>query len=201
MTNTRERGRTDALLRAGIDFDGTNPEEYKRYASWLFAAGKKEEGLPVVKKAIILVPEKTREYITLMVLYGLGDEQMRSAIPDLAGPHLLFAEYLSGTGNEAMAEDEYRDALECAAKEKGITPQFFYRIYRYYDGRGMRDDALMVLTRAEEALPGDAGIHIAAGAAYEKAGITYRAEEEYRKALITDPNNGAARRKIAELRK
>jgi O-antigen ligase/tetratricopeptide (TPR) repeat protein len=196
-----DRGTADALLRAGIGLDSTNPEEYKRYASWLFAAGKKEEGVPLVKKAITLDPRKTREYITLMVLYGLGDGQMRAAIPDLAEPHLLFAEYLSGTGNDGMADDEYRNALEHATKEKGTPSSFFYRISRYYDERGMHDDALMVLNRAEEALPGDAGIHLAAGDAYNRAGITYRAEEEYRKALIIDPGNGAARKRIEELRK
>ncbi len=198
--NTGERRAADALLRAGLGLDGTNPEEYKRYASWLFAGGKKEEGEGMVKKAITLEPGETGEYITLMVLYGLGNGQIRRAIPDLAEPRLTLAEYLSGTGNDGMADDEYRNALQLADSRQ-VDPSFFYRVYRYYADRGRYDDAIAVMNRAERILPEDAGIHLTAGDAYEKAGITYRAEEEYRKALIIAPHNATARERIDALRK
>ncbi len=201
MTNTGQRCTTDTLLRAGIGLDGSNPEEYRRYASWLLAAGKKEEGEAMLKRAMLLQPANAGEYITLMVLYGLGNEEIGKAMPDLAMPRLLFAEYLSATGNDSMADEQYKGALDCASREKTVAPQFYYRIYRYYDGRRMLDDAVMVMNRAEEMMPEDAGIHLTAGDAYEKAGITYRAEEEYRKALIIDPNNDTARKKVEALRK
>jgi len=184
------------FLRAGLDFDVSSPLVYERYASWLFAVGKKGEGVETLKKAISLQPGKTREYVTLMVLYGLNDEQIRSALPERAEPHLLFAEYLSATGNETMAAEEYEDALDKIVKEKAPRPSFFYRIYHYYDKKGMPDDALMVMKRAIEILPDDAGIHLVAGTAYEKSGITYRAMEEYRKALVIDPGNTTARKKL-----
>jgi O-antigen ligase/tetratricopeptide (TPR) repeat protein len=190
----------DALLRAGIDRDPSNPEEYKRYASWLFARGNGDEGMAMVTKAISLEPHKTRDYITLMVLYGLKDAEIRDAMPDLAEPHLLLAEYLAGTGNDAMADKEYKDALDRAVQGKNVPPSFFFRIYHYYDKKGMSDDALMVMNRAEEVLPENAGIHLAAGDAYKKAGITYRAAEEYRKVLIIDPGNDAAEKRLDDLR-
>ncbi len=192
-------GEADALLRTGIGLDRHNPGVYRRYASWLFARGRKQEGAAIVRRAISLEPRNTRDYITMMVLYRLDDAGIRNAVPDLAEPRLLLAEYLSGTGNDTMADVEYRNALDCARRGKTPGPSFFESIYRYYDGRGMRDAALAVMSTAAEMLPEDEGILLAAGDAYEKAGITYRAAEEYRKALVIDPKSGIARKKLGLL--
>jgi hypothetical protein len=63
----------------------------------------------------------------------------------------------------------------------------------------MFDDALLVMKAGEELLPGNVGLILGAAEAYERLGITYRAVEEYRKALIIDPKNMKARKKLEEL--
>jgi hypothetical protein len=52
-----------------------------------------------------------------------------------------------------------------------------------------------------EYVPDDANIRIAIAAAflYEKVGIPYRAAEELKHALILDPKNRRARKKLQEL--
>jgi Tfp pilus assembly protein PilF len=66
--------------------------------------------------------------------------------------------------------------------------------------KGMRNEALFVMQKAIAALPGNAGIRMTAAETYEKAGIIYRAVEEYRQALMIDPGNDRARKKLDELR-
>lgn len=199
-----EMNRYDAaerLLRAGIRFDISSAVRYRIYASWLLSRDKKESSIRNIKKAISLEPQKTKKYITLLVLYGLSDREIQDSLPEMVKPHLLFADYLFKTGRDDMAEDEYLNALDYIKNEKEISPSYFYKVYQYYMKKGMYDNALMVMKRAVEALPDNVSIRLTTAGAYEKAGITYRAVEEYRKALIIDPENNRARKRLDKIDK
>ena len=199
MSELKKYDTADKLLQAGIKYNVSNPARYKRYSLWLFSQGKKEDGIRIMKTAISLEPRKTREYITLMILSGLNDEEILSALPERAEPHLLFADYLHRTGREKMAEDSYLNALQYVKNEDPISPSYFYEVYQYYMQKGLHDDALKVMRKAIEVLPDDAGIRITIGGLYEELGITYRAIEEYKKALIIDPENNNAKKRLDAL--
>jgi len=47
-------------------------------------------------------------------------------------------------------------------------------------------------------MPDNVRIRIVAGDLYKKAGITYRAEEEYRKALAIEPSSSLARQRLKD---
>lgn len=201
MSELKEYDTAERLLRTGIKYDVSNPARYKRYALWLLSTGKKEEGIKNMRAAISLEPQKTREYITLMVLNGLSDEEISGSLPERVEPHLLFADYLYKTGKENMAEDEYRNAFQYIKNEKPVTPAYFYAAYRYYMKKDRYDDALRIMRMATEFLPDDAGIRITTAGLYEKLGITYRAAEEYKKALLIDPKNDEAKKRLDNLSK
>jgi tetratricopeptide (TPR) repeat protein len=61
------------------------------------------------------------------------------------------------------------------------------------------DDALKVMRKAIEYLPDDAGLRLTTAGLYEKMDITYRAMEEYKKALLINPDNQEARKRLEEL--
>lgn len=199
MSELKKYDTADKLLQAGIKYNVSNPARYKRYALWLLSRRKKEDGIKITKTAISLEPRKTREYITLMILSGLNDEEILSALPERVEPHLLFADYLNRTGRENMAEDAYLNALQYVKNEDPISPSYFYEVYKYYMKKGLYDDALKVMRKAIESLPDDAGIRVTTGGLYEKLGITYRAMEEYKKALIIDPKNNNAKKRLDNL--
>ena len=154
-----------------------------------------------MRAAISLEPQKTREYITLMVLNRLSDEEISGSLPERVEPHLLFADYLYKTGKENMAEDEYRNAFQYIKNEKPVTPAYFYAAYRYYMKKNRYDDALRIMRMATEFLPDDAGIRITTAGLYEKLGITYRAAEEYKKALLINPKSDEAKKRLDNLLK
>ena len=173
---------------------------YKRYALWLISKGDRQTALKYLRAAVSLEPAKTREYIALFALYGWTDGEIQGILPSMAMPHLLFADYLDKTGHQDMADEEYRSAIAYIkdARETGASP--YYQAHGYFMKREMYDDALTVMRKAGEVLPGDPGIRITLAETYEKAGIPYRAAEEFRKALVLDPSNSRAKKKLEEMK-
>jgi O-antigen ligase/tetratricopeptide (TPR) repeat protein len=196
LSEEEKYDKAEQLLQAGVTYGASNPERYKRYALWLLARGKKEEGTRIMQQAISMEPKKTREYITLLVLNGLSDEDIFDALPERVEPHLLFADYLSQIGEKARAEHEYLNALQYMHYEDPVTPAYFYKVYHYYMRERHYDDALKIMRKAIEFLPENVGIRLTTGKLYEKLGIPYRAMEEYRKALDLDPKNKEAKKRI-----
>lgn len=187
------------FFKAGVTYDQNNPSRYTTYASWLFARGQWEQGIDLMKKAILLDPGRLPDYITQMLLDGLADEQIQQAIPAKAGPTIAFAQYLWQIDREEMAENVYRAALEYATNEKVARPWHFYKIYEFYMRQACFDQALAVMQRAIDTLPDDPGLRITAAKLYEKLGITYRAIEEYKSALVLAPGNKQAREHLERL--
>ena len=182
-------------------YDARNPERYRRYALWLLSQGKRRSGIEVMRQAIALEPQKTRDYITLMVLHGFPDDDIFDTLPERVEPHLLFADYLDKTGRKEKAEYEYMNALRYLRNEDPITPAYFYRVYRYYMGINRYEDALKIMRQAIQFLPENVGIRLTTGALYERLGIPYRALEEYKEALAIDPNNRQAQKRLDSLNK
>jgi O-antigen ligase/Flp pilus assembly protein TadD len=200
MSRLSRDDKAEEFLQSGIRFDGSNPVRYKTYASWLISSGRLEDAAGYIRRAISLEPEKTRDYIALLVLSGLTDEEIQRALPDMIKPHILFAEYLSQTGMESMAAAEYHSAFDHIGNEKKMEPSSFYHAYRYFMKKGLLDDALMVMRKAEEYFPKDVGVKMTIAEMFEKAGMHSRAEEEYRKVLVIEPENSIAKKKLEEFK-
>ncbi len=101
----------DVLLSYGAVVNKQNPLRYQIYGSWLIKNGHVEDGIHNMRRAIELEPRKGKDYITLLVLHGLSDEEIQSALPDAVYPHLQFARYLERTGNNEMALEAYKRVL------------------------------------------------------------------------------------------
>jgi tetratricopeptide (TPR) repeat protein len=200
MWEMKSYDNAEKLIKAGITYDITNTYRYKRYATWLFAVGRKEEGLRIMEEAITLEPNKTRDYITLMVLNRLSDEEIQKSLPKRVEPFLLFSDYLFQTGRVDWAEDMYLKALQYLQYEKRIEPSYFYRVASYYIKRNKLHDALNIMNQALANFPGDVRIIIGIGEIYEKLGMDYQALEQYRKALLVEHQNEEAMKKLDILR-
>ncbi len=199
MSDRKLYDAADRLLQSGIRFDRSNPARYRMYVLWLLSRNKKERSINYIKNAISLEPGKTKEYITIMVLNGFGDNEIQRAMPEKAEPYINFADYLNNTGRDYMAGELYRNALVYAVGEKEVSPSLFLNIYKYYRDKGLYGDALTAMKQAVLKFPGNAGIRLTAAAAYEKSGLLNQAIGEYREALIIAPHNRTAKKRLKEL--
>jgi tetratricopeptide (TPR) repeat protein len=134
-----------------------------------------------------------------MVLDGFSDEEILVSLPERVEPHLIFAEYLSGTGKDKMAEEEYFRALRYIRNEYSVKPDFFYVGYRYYLKNNRLGDALSIMQKGADALPDDPNIKYYMADLYEKLNMPSRAVEEYRKILAIDPRNQGAKQRLDKL--
>ncbi|MBU2645297.1 O-antigen ligase family protein [bacterium] len=195
---------SERLLQAGLRNNRHNPERYRTYAGWLFAANQKQQGMENLSRALSLESSsfsrrKIREYITTMLLNGISEAEMRAILPDKVRPLIGFADYLVEIGKDEQAEQVYLDAVTQMGKEQKINIWDFYRVFQFYLKRNQPTDALNILSQAEKYLPEDVRIRIWKARTYQKLGITYRAIEEYQLALALDSGNQNAQKELTRL--
>jgi O-antigen ligase/Tfp pilus assembly protein PilF len=191
----------DMLLQAGMKYDPQNTLRYQIYAPWLISRDRKDDGINYIKKAISMEPAKTRHYISIMVLNGLRDDEIRQAIPETYITYMHFADYLLNTGNDSGAETSYLRALEYTETEKAVNPSVFMKIYSYYRGKTLYDHALYVMKKGSEKFPDNVHIRLTTAQAYEEAGLAHQAIEHYKEALNLDPDNKRAQLRLEKLGK
>ena len=194
-----ESGKGEALLRRGSVVQRQKLELLERYASWLLAQGRKEEGVRLIKEGMEREPKRAGELFSLMILGGLGDDDIRSAIPEKFFPIFRFGEYLEATGKFSKAEAAYLRALSLYPLQEAPRPYYYQRVVRFYLKRKEREKAIRLLNEAVKVIPGDPGLRISLGRLYEEEGILYRAIEEYRKGLLLAPDNLFLRNRLEEL--
>jgi O-antigen ligase/Tfp pilus assembly protein PilF len=195
-----DNGRAERLLRAGVEREPLNFNMYRQYVSWLFSRGEIERGLEYVRKGLVGEPNKTREYVTLMLAYRLGENEMLGALPDKIVAYLMFGDYLFKTGRATMGRRVYLKGLRLFNASEIKSPYYFFRFYGHYLKRGMFDEALGIMQDAIKFFPEDVRVRYHAGVSYQRLGITYRAKEEYRKALVLEPDNKTVRERLERLK-
>jgi len=186
------------FLQAGIERDINTPARYKTYAHWLMSTNKRKRSADLLKKATTLDPSRknTMECINLMTAYNFSAAEMLDAIPEKPVPVICYAEFFEKNGSPTAADKIYQKIPHYINVTNKLQAWYFLKLKTYFMKNGQADDALRVMIQAIELMPDNAKLRIAAGELYEKAGITYRAKEEYRKALAIDPVSELARRRL-----
>ncbi len=191
--------KAERLLRLGTEYDSRNALRHRTYAVWLISQGRREEALKNIALSMSLVPEQTREYITLLVLNGYNDEEIQKALPQRMFPYITFGSYLHRTGNDSLAEQAYLKALNFIDSDKSASKSYVYAISDFFRGQKDYDTALDIIQKGLVHFPDDTEMQLVCAALYEQLGITYRAIEEYRKVLLIDPANLDARNRLDAL--
>jgi len=173
---------------------------FANYAFWLMENNQREKGLETLQHAILLSPRLTRLYLGILIKEKLLEEKdLALALPKRVEPHIIFAEYLAEEKKPAPADAAYQNALRYLDDETEIKPSVFFRVCKYYMKNKAYEAALDVMQKGMEYLPDNARIRVTAGSLYEKLGINYRAVEEYKKALVLDPRNKQAKKRLERL--
>ncbi len=189
----------DRLLSAAVRVDIFNAEYTLRYGAWLLSQSRMEEGLAQIKRALEIDRGQIDNALLTMAINRVGDDKMRTAIPDLPEAVIAYAEFLNNMGKTEAAESQYFSAMSSIENQDKFNRNTFFRIYNFFKNRGNTTEAMRVILRASELLPNDVWIRITLGDLYRDMGITYRAEEEYQQALLVSPGNKSALRRLEKL--
>jgi O-antigen ligase/Tfp pilus assembly protein PilF len=201
MAHQNKNSIAERLFLAGIERDMHMPARYKTYSYWLMSSNDRKKSAKLLKKANSLDPsrENTMECIELMSAYHFTPKEMLIAIPEKPLPAIFYAEYFEKNGFTFAADTVYQKISHYISLSGKPRAWYFMKIKTYYLKKGQIDDALNIMTQAVEQMPDNVKIRVAAGDLYKKAGITYRAKEEYRKALAIDPASITARKRLNHL--
>jgi len=196
---TGEDSLAEQLLESSVKFDISNADNALQYGIALLYQQKTEQGIDYIKTAVQLDPELIDTALTAMAMNRIDFQEMEKAVPEIPGPYITWALFLYNSGARKLAKLKFLTAIDYIEKQEKINRWEFYRIYKFFVKRGQLDEAIKVMQRAAENLPQYADIRITLGDLYRKTGIAYRAQQEYEHALIIDPGNKHAQKRLDKL--
>jgi O-antigen ligase/tetratricopeptide (TPR) repeat protein len=200
-----ENGRTgdaEKLFQTGIIRDKNSPESYSQYALWLLSQNRADESVVFFQKAMELDLNKANllAVIDRMEKGGAGNDLILKALPQQVESFLHFADYLKKKNGNSYLPQVYQTALRLLVKQKdGQQAWHFIALSNYVMAKGQSDEALRIMGMARDRMPENPWIRVKSGDLYHQVGISYRAVEEYQKALSIDPNLAPARKKLSAL--
>ncbi len=187
------------FYRAALKYDPANALIRGEYGCWLMAQGFLKKGAEEMQSALALSPGLTQKFVGRMTRLNLSYEETASALPARVGPFLELGEYLMQADQKKSALRAYRRAAKNIAEEKVIRASWIERICAFYLEQEMLDDAFQAASTGVKYLPKDSNLRYTLGTVYEKMGVPYRAAEEYELAVVLNPRNISAVRRLERI--
>lgn len=189
---------TDRLLAAGMEREPRVAERYLLYSRWLRAHDSREQAVTVLNQAILTIPESMPDIARFLVQQKFSAEELEQILPDTASAWFELGRTVEKLNRVEEATTYYRKALEYLDVGEA-APEYFRRPYELYRRLQQKEQALAILRQAIDTLPEQPWFMIQLGDHYAREGISYRAREEYLRALRSDPDNRELKKKIANL--
>lgn len=145
----------EKLMRAGIDAYPASRQGYLRYAAFLFAQGRVDQGLAVLKDVMAGDPEAAEACLMVMAWHGLDEEQMQRSLPEQTAAYIAFGDYLETLGKWDKAKIAYKAALTYAPRSQPLKRQYFTKVYRFFIERRDKEAAREAVLQGLKYFPDD----------------------------------------------
>ena len=177
-----------------------NQESYIfTWAEWLLVHNKRNNALDILHERFMIDPTQFKEFIPLYETYNFSRLEIEAVIPNRVGAWVYYGNYLEKNGNIEQSRYFRTKALDVIDYESDAKAAWFNQLIRFYHRQKQPEKALEVVRLGIEKVPDYAPFHIRLGDYYRKEGISYRAEEEYQRAVMLDPGNAAYRKKLRKV--
>jgi O-antigen ligase/tetratricopeptide (TPR) repeat protein len=205
-----EPAKAQVAFKNSMIYDKSNAAYAFQYGTWLLAQKDFRQGFEYMKKTLTLNEKYFNRVLTSMIVSGANAGDMEQAIPNMPGPTIEYANFLSTTGSMEDAVIKYLTALDLIEIMNNKTVfshgyplvkirSFYYKIFMFFKTHNDLKNAMGVMERAERTLPMDAGIKVTLGDLYYSQGILYKAFDKYDHALLLEPGNKRALMMIKKL--
>jgi tetratricopeptide (TPR) repeat protein len=192
-----EEGR--ALMRTGLQNAPLSKELRRDYLLFLLTKGANKDALRALPGLLLLAPEQTSFWLRYFESQDISKGRWLDLLPERAEVYRQYGDYLAERQHNQTADTVYQKAVQLAVAEPWVSGELFLDIAGYFVDGGRLESALEVLRAGMESHPTDLTLLLTAASVYQRMGITYRAEELYRKALLLDPDNREVRLKLDNL--
>ncbi len=186
-----EAGQT--LMKAGLRNSPFSSALQHDHLVYLLSRGDDPKAMATLSRLLLLAPEETGFWLRYFEKKNISSERWRVYLPQRAEVYRQFGDYLASQGKDNAAGPVYLQSAIMASAEPSVSTELFQQIAAYFISKEGFDAALEVLRIGMEARPRDLPLLLNAAGLYQRLGITYRAQELYRKALLLDPDNPEAR--------
>ena len=202
------------LQQLGLLVEGGNgkrfiKEGYKRaldkeslvltYAEWLLWNDRREEARDLLADRLSRGNGEIIDWTALLNSYSFSRQELAEILPATVDAWLQYGRYCEKNGNYSDAVFFFDAAVGILSDALDPAPSWFREVIHFYRRQGQDAKSLAVLRQAVEKVPNSAYFHILLGNYYQDQGISYRAREEFERALILDPANRQARSKLRRL--
>lgn len=194
-----DQAQATMLLEQGSRRGRSNDELSLTLAEYLLHMGEREKAVEVVAERFRRDPGLVRKWPSLFADFSFTRAEIAMALSQSVDAWMQYGAYLQNINEIKEAGYAYTTALSLMEGEKELKPHWFQQIIQFYQKNNQPEQALLILRQAAEAVPDYAAFHIQLGDYYRREGITFRAKEEYQRALMLDPGSRVVRKKLRQM--
>jgi tetratricopeptide (TPR) repeat protein len=173
-----DQGTAGRLMEASVSYDRTSPSCYQRYATYMLSQNQRDKAVASLGQAMALEAERMNDYSAIAEIMKLSHEEFLRLLPKRVGAYLGYAGLLEKQGRVEEAEEIYHSAIGLIDKEPAPLAWHYNGLCSLLIKQKRYEEALVLLNRAVQQIPADAGLHRRLADLYRRLGITYRAQEE-----------------------
>ena len=192
-----EKGR--ALIEEGYKRALDKESLALNYAEWLLWKGRRDEAMVVLGDRLSGSSGKIKDMMPLLNSHSFSRQEIVEILPSTVDAWTAYGRYCEVNDNHSDAEFFFDAATEFLSAATDPKSSWFSNIIGFYRRQGMDTKGLAVLRQAVEKIPDSAYFHILLGDHYRSQGITYRAKEEFERALVLEPANATARSRLRKM--
>ncbi|MEJ2137824.1 MAG: hypothetical protein P8X86_21615, partial [Desulfofustis sp.] len=189
----------EALMEKGyrraLDKDGL----LGSWIEWLLITGRREQAVELMQERFSQAPQLLVSMIPLLAAYEFSRHEVVRVLPRSVQSWMRYGDYLEKTGDIEGAGYFRAGALRFLDLEGEVRPGWFTQLISYYRRQKQPEKALETVRLGIDYLPDYAPFRIWLGDHYRQQGITYRAKEEYERAVMLEPGNETYRKKLRKL--
>jgi tetratricopeptide (TPR) repeat protein len=191
--------KTRLLLEKGYRRNLDNEELVVVFAEYLLEKCDREKAIEVIGKKLQDSPSLIKKWSPLFEDFSFSRDEIATALPRSVDAWIQYGDYLEKINDIEGAEHYLGTALSFLGGEEQVKPYWFQKLIRFYNKNGQPEQSLLILRQAVEAAPDYAPFHIQLGDYFRGEGLTYRAGEEYQRALMLDPGNKSIDKRLRRM--
>jgi O-antigen ligase len=172
---------------------------FNRWVDFELSHRNLTEAFKILRQELRHDPRLLKIVFPLLTARNFSKEETASILPDLTSAWIDAAKLSRAAGKEENSSYFLKHALAFIDQEPQPKSHYFMSVFQYYQKLKELDKAAAVLWKGIRYLPDYAPFYIYLGDYYRDNGMYYRAVEEYKQALLIQPDNDGIKNRLKQV--